>query len=119
MRLPSALVLAAAEAGVDDVLAEATPEDKLALIAALPADDVVERVAAWREHEGRHMAELRAATPPEPGSIAVQAFVNRGAEQFRAMSKGLAAMVIAAAWQLAAQAPSGELKENVLGLGSA
>jgi arylsulfatase A-like enzyme len=25
-----------------------------------------QRVAAWREHEGRHMAELRAATPPEP-----------------------------------------------------
>lgn len=36
-----------------------------------------------------------AATPPEPGSIAVQAFVNRGSEDYRAMAKGLAAMVIA------------------------
>ncbi len=35
------------------------------------------------------------ATPPEPGSIAVQAFVNRGDEAYRAMAKGLAAMVIA------------------------
>lgn len=32
---------------------------------------------------------------PEPGSIAVQAFVNRGDESFRAMAKGLAAMIIA------------------------
>lgn len=36
-----------------------------------------------------------AATPPEPGSIAVQAFVNRGSDDYRAMAKGLAAMVIA------------------------
>lgn len=36
-----------------------------------------------------------AATPPEPGSIAVQAFVNRGNEAYRAMAKGLAAMIIA------------------------
>jgi hypothetical protein len=35
------------------------------------------------------------AAPPEPGSIAVQAFVNRGDEQYRAMAKGLAAMIIA------------------------
>jgi tetratricopeptide (TPR) repeat protein len=35
------------------------------------------------------------ASPPEPGSIAVQAFVNRGSEAYRAMAKGLAAMVIA------------------------
>ncbi len=35
------------------------------------------------------------ATPPEPGSIAVQAFVNKGSEAYRAMAKGLAAMVIA------------------------
>ena len=35
------------------------------------------------------------ASPPEPGSIAVQAFVNRGNEQYRAMAKGLAAMIIA------------------------
>lgn len=35
-------------------------------------------------------------TPPEPGSIAVQAFVNRGGNQaYRAMAKGLAAMIIA------------------------
>ena len=35
-------------------------------------------------------------TPPEPGSIAVQAFVNRGGnEAYRAMAKGLAAMIIA------------------------
>lgn len=36
------------------------------------------------------------STPPEPGSIAVQAFVNRGGnEAYRAMAKGLAAMIIA------------------------
>ncbi|MDP1900718.1 MAG: CsgG/HfaB family protein [Rubrivivax sp.] len=35
------------------------------------------------------------STPPEPGSIAVQAFVNKGNEAYRAMAKGLAAMVIA------------------------
>lgn len=35
------------------------------------------------------------ATPPEPGSIAVQAFVNQGDEAYRAMAKGLAAMIIA------------------------
>jgi TolB-like protein len=34
-------------------------------------------------------------TPPEPGSIAVQAFVNKGSDAYRAMAKGLAAMVIA------------------------
>lgn len=34
-------------------------------------------------------------SPPEPGTIAVQAFVNRGDEAYRAMAKGLAAMVIA------------------------
>jgi tetratricopeptide (TPR) repeat protein len=33
--------------------------------------------------------------PPEPGSIAVQAFVNRGNDAYRAMAKGLAAMTIA------------------------
>jgi curli biogenesis system outer membrane secretion channel CsgG len=36
-----------------------------------------------------------AVTPPEPGSIAVQAFVNNGDEAYRAMAKGLAAMIIA------------------------
>jgi hypothetical protein len=36
-----------------------------------------------------------ASSPPEPGSIAVQAFVNRGNEAYRAMAKGLAAMIIA------------------------
>lgn len=35
------------------------------------------------------------SAPPEPDSIAVQAFVNRGDEQYRAMAKGLAAMIIA------------------------
>jgi TolB-like protein len=36
------------------------------------------------------------SSPPEPGSIAVQAFVNRGGnEAYRAMAKGLAAMIIA------------------------
>ena len=34
-------------------------------------------------------------SPPEPGSIAVQAFVNQGNENYRAMAKGLAAMIIA------------------------
>jgi TolB-like protein len=34
-------------------------------------------------------------TPPEPGSIAVQAFVNQGNPAYRAMAKGLAAMIIA------------------------
>jgi len=33
-------------------------------------------------------------TPPEPGSIAVQAFVNQGNPAYRAMAKGLAAMII-------------------------
>ena len=35
------------------------------------------------------------ASPPEPGSIAVQAFVNQGSDAYRAMAKGLAAMIIA------------------------
>jgi hypothetical protein len=35
------------------------------------------------------------SAPPEPGSIAVQAFVNKGDENYRAMAKGLAAMIIA------------------------
>ena len=35
------------------------------------------------------------ASPPEPGSIAVQAFVNQGNDSYRAMAKGLAAMIIA------------------------
>ena len=35
------------------------------------------------------------SSPPEPGSIAVQAFVNQGNEAYRAMAKGLAAMIIA------------------------
>ncbi len=35
------------------------------------------------------------ASPAEPGSIAVQAFVNQGNESYRAMAKGLAAMIIA------------------------
>lgn len=35
------------------------------------------------------------AAPPEPGSIAVHAFVNRGDDRYRAMAKGLAAMIIA------------------------
>jgi TolB-like protein len=34
-------------------------------------------------------------SPPEPGSIAVQAFVNKGDADFRALAKGLAAMIIA------------------------
>lgn len=36
-----------------------------------------------------------AAAPPEPGSIAVNAFVNRGDPAYRPMAKGIAAMVIA------------------------
>jgi hypothetical protein len=36
-----------------------------------------------------------ASAPPEPNSIAVNAFVNQGDESFRALSKGLAAMIIA------------------------
>lgn len=35
------------------------------------------------------------SSPPEPGSIAVQAFVNQGDANYRAMAKGLAAMIIA------------------------
>jgi hypothetical protein len=35
------------------------------------------------------------SSPPEPGSIAVQAFVNQGDAGYRAMAKGLAAMIIA------------------------
>jgi hypothetical protein len=34
------------------------------------------------------------STPPEPGSIAVQAFLNRGNDAYRSMAKGLAAMII-------------------------
>jgi hypothetical protein len=34
-------------------------------------------------------------SPPEPGSIAVRAFLNQGDPAYRAMAKGLAAMVIA------------------------
>jgi hypothetical protein len=36
-----------------------------------------------------------ASAPPEPNSIAVNAFVNHGDASYRAMSKGLAAMIIA------------------------
>jgi Curli production assembly/transport component CsgG/FecR protein len=36
-----------------------------------------------------------ASSPPEPGSIAVQAFVNKGDPSFRPLAKGLAAMIIA------------------------
>jgi hypothetical protein len=39
--------------------------------------------------------EVTSAEPPDTGSIAVQAFVNRGDDSFRAMAKGLAAMIIA------------------------
>ncbi len=35
------------------------------------------------------------SAPPEPDSIAVNAFVNRGDDAYRAMAKGLAAMIIA------------------------
>ncbi len=35
------------------------------------------------------------AAPPEPDSIAVNAFINRGDDAYRAMAKGLAAMIIA------------------------
>lgn len=35
------------------------------------------------------------AAPPEPNSIAVHAFVNRSGDAYRAMAKGLAAMIIA------------------------
>lgn len=35
------------------------------------------------------------SAPAEPGSIAVQAFVNRSGDEYRAMAKGLAAMTIA------------------------
>jgi TolB-like protein len=46
-------------------------------------------VAVQREREV-------SSSPPEPGSIAVQAFVNRGGdESYRALAKGLAAMIIA------------------------
>jgi TolB-like protein len=35
------------------------------------------------------------SSPPEPNSIAVRAFLNQGDPAYRAMAKGLAAMVIA------------------------
>lgn len=35
------------------------------------------------------------SSPAEPGSIAVRAFVNQGNDSYRAMAKGLAAMIIA------------------------
>jgi hypothetical protein len=46
------------------------------------------RAAVAREREV-------AASPPEPDSIAVQAFVNKGDPAYRALAKGLAAMIIA------------------------
>ncbi len=56
----------------------------------LSSDRLQQEVAAAVSRETEAVA-----APPEPGSIAVQAFVNKGSDAYRAMAKGLAAMVIA------------------------
>lgn len=53
--------------------------------------------AALRAEVAQAVATEQAvvAAPPEPGSIAVRAFLNQGDPAYRAMAKGLAALVIA------------------------
>jgi curli biogenesis system outer membrane secretion channel CsgG len=70
----------------DGAAAREVPKTLTLLTSAQLQQEVQSAVAREREV---------AASPPEPGSIAVQAFVNRGDDNFRAMAKGLAAMIIA------------------------
>lgn len=70
----------------DGAAAREVPKTLTLLTSAQLQQEV--RSAVQRERE-------LASSPPEPGSIAVQAFVNRGDDSFRAMAKGLAAMIIA------------------------
>lgn len=70
----------------DGAAAREVPKTLTLLTSAQLQQEV--RSAVERERE-------LSASPPEPGSIAVQAFVNRGDANFRAMAKGLAAMIIA------------------------
>jgi hypothetical protein len=70
----------------DGAAAREVPKTLTLLTSAQLQQEVQAAVAREREV---------AASPPEPGTIAVQAFVNRGDDNFRAMAKGLAAMIIA------------------------
>lgn len=70
----------------DGAAAREVPQTLTLLTSAQLQQEVQAAVAREREV---------AASPPEPDSIAVQAFVNRGDDNFRAMAKGLAAMIIA------------------------
>jgi hypothetical protein len=56
----------------------------------LTSSQLQQEVASALEHEREVVA-----SPPEPGSIAVHAFLNRSGDAYRAMAKGLAAMIIA------------------------
>lgn len=66
--------------------AREVPKTLTLLVSSQLQQEVASAVAREQEVVG---------SPPEPGSIAVQAFVNKGDESFRAMAKGLAAMIIA------------------------
>lgn len=70
----------------DGAAARDVPKTLTLLASSQLQQEVASAVAREKEVVG---------TPPEPGSIAVQAFVNKGDESFRAMAKGLAAMIIA------------------------
>jgi TolB-like protein len=69
----------------DGAAAREVPKTLTLLSSAQLQQEVASAVAREREV---------VAAPPEPGSIAVQAFVNKGNDAYRAMAKGLAAMVI-------------------------
>lgn len=66
--------------------AREVPKTLTLLVSSQLQQEVAGAVAREKETVG---------SPPEPGSIAVQAFVNKGNEAYRAMAKGLAAMIIA------------------------
>lgn len=68
----------------------ATAREVPKLLTLLSSSELQQEVASAVAREGQVVS-----APPEPGSIAVQAFVNRGDGAYRAMAKGLAAMVIA------------------------
>jgi TolB-like protein len=69
----------------------ATSRDVPKLLTLLSSAQLQQEVATAVQRE-REVS----ASPPEPSSIAVQAFVNRGGdESYRALAKGLAAMIIA------------------------
>ena len=68
----------------------ATARDVPKTLTLLSSNQLQQEVAAAVARERQS-----GAAAPEPNSIAVQAFVNHGDAQYRAMAKGLAAMVIA------------------------